>query len=200
MAVRFYDEALVDKIKLWVKDPNMKVLSPNDSSTLFQLRAEESNDRPLSLPMIAISRDNEFEILSTAKKPLTYDGGHIDAVPEQSEVLNGIPIRLSYQLDIYCKYFAEADEYIRNFVFNIINYPNIHIEIPYNNSKIVHDSTLILDQTIVDNSDIPERLIPGQFTRMTIRMTIDDAYLFSVPFMRNWNIEYGGEVKIEGES
>ena len=196
MAIRFYDEALVNKISAWVKDPNMTVLSPSESTRLFQMRADQKDDKPLSLPLIAISRDNDFEIISTAKKPLSYDGGHITATEKQSEVLNGIPIRLSYQLDIYCKYFAEADEYMRNFVFNIINYPNLHIEIPYNNSNIIHDSTILLETQITDNSDIPERLISGQFTRISLKITIDDAYLFSVPFMANWNIEYVDDIKI----
>ena len=199
MAIRFYDESVVNKIKSWIKDPNMKVLKPSETSRLFQLKADETLDKPLSLPIIAISRDNDFEIISTAKKALTYDGGHLAANVDKSELLNGIPIRLSYQLDIYCKYFAEADEYVRNFIFNIMNYPNVHIEIPYNDAKVVHDSTLILESTVSDNSDIPERLISGQFTRMTIRFVIDDAYLFSVPFMKNWNVEYSGDIEIEEE-
>lgn len=197
MAVRYYDEALTEKIKSWVKDPNMKILKPSESTRLFQLRADQLDDKPLTLPLIAISRDNDFEIVSTAKKPITYDGGHLAANCEKSELLNGIQIRLSYQLDIYCKYFAEADEYTRNFIFNIINYPNLHIEIPYNNTNLVHDSTLMLDSTVSDNSDIPERLISGQFTRMSIKMTIDDAYLFSVPFMKNWNVEYSGDIYVQ---
>lgn len=196
MGVRFYDEALTEKIRSWVKDPNMKVLSPNESSRLFQLKADENNDKPLSLPIIALSRDSDFEILSTTKKPLSYDGGHIAANCKQSELLNGIQIRISYQLDIYCKYFAEADEYTRNFIFNIINYPNVHIEIPYNNANVVHDSTLMIESQVSDNSDIPERLISGQFTRMSIKMNIDDAYLFSIPFMDNWKIEYGGDINV----
>lgn len=185
MAVRYYDEALVNKIKGWVKDEKMTILKPSESARLFQLRADTKNDKPLSLPLIAISRDNDIEIISTAKKALTYDGGHLAADMKQSEVLNGIPIRLGYQLDIYTKFFGEADEYMRNFVFNIINYPRISIEIPYNNAKVVHDSNLMIESTITDNSDIPERLISGQFTRLSIKLTIDDAYLFSVPFMDN---------------
>ena len=175
----------------------MKILKPSESSRLFQLKADESGDKPLTLPLIAISRDNDFEIISTSKKALTYDGGHLEVNCKESEVLNGIPIRLSYQLDIYCKYFAEADEYMRNFVFNIINYPNLHIEIPYNDANVIHDSTLLLESTISDTSDIPERLISGQFTRLSLRLTIDDAYLFSVPFMKNWNIEYTDEIKVQ---
>ena len=190
MATRYYDDAVAEKIKNWVKDPKMTVLKPSESTRLFQLLADEKNDKKLTLPLIAISRDGGFEIINTQKKALTYDGGHIAANVKQSQVLNGIPIKLNYQLDIYCKYFAEADEYVRNFIFNIINYPTVHIEIPYNNSKIIHDSTMILESSVADNSDIRERLISGQFTRMTIRITIDDAYLFSVPFMGNWSIEY----------
>ena len=54
---------------------------------------------------------------------------------------------------------------------------------------MIHDSTVRVESTVSDNSDIPERLISGQFTRMTLRLIIDDAWLFSVPFMDNWDIE-----------
>ena len=175
----------------------MKILGPNESSRLFQIQADEKNDKPLSLPLIAISRDTYIEILSTTKKALSYDGGHIDANKNESEVLNGIPIKISYQLDIYTRYFSEADEYVRNFVFNIINYPRISISIPYNNASVEHDSNIMLESQISDNSDIPERLIPGQFTRMSLRIYIDDAYLFSVPFMNNWSIEQTEDINIE---
>lgn len=197
MAIRFYDNAVYEKIKHWVKDPNMKILKPDESSRLVQLLADQNNDKPLTLPLIALSRDSGMEITSTTKKALSYDAGHIASTVDKSEVLNGIPIKLSYQLDIYTKYFAEADEYARNFIFNLINYPKISIEIPYHDAKIQHDSTIMLESTVSDNSDIPEKLISGQFTRMSIRFNIDDAYLFSVPFMSNWKIEYSDDVQIE---
>ena len=202
MAIRYYDKAILDKIKYWVKDPNMRILGPDETTRLFQLEFDQNNDKPISLPLIAISRNNDIEITSTAKKALTYDGAHIAATTKKSQVLNAIPIQLSYQLDIYTKYFAEADEYARNFIFNLINYPKVQIEINYNNSKILHDSNIILEQTLSDNSSIPERLINGQFTRMTLRFKIDDAYLFSVPFMDNWSIEYPVNINLEnkGES
>jgi len=65
----------------------------------------------------------------------------------------------------------------------------LRIEIPYNDSHIEHNSTIMVESTVSDNSDIPERLVAGQFTRMTIHLTIDDAYLFSVPFMDNWRVD-----------
>lgn len=189
MAIRYYDESLTKKVKDWVKDPNMTILGPDESTRLFQLKADINNDKPLTLPLISISRDPDIEIISTSQKALTYDGVQLEANRELSKLLNAIPIKISYQIDIYTRYFIEADEYVRNFVFNIINYPNLDIEIPYNNSKIKHSSTLIMESQISDNSDIKERLIPGQFTRMTLKFIIDDAWLFSVPFMHNYDIE-----------
>ena len=158
---------------------------------------DQNNDKPLTLPLIAISRDPTVEIISTTRKSLTYDGGHLDADEDTSKLLNAIPIKLSYQLDIYTRYFAEADEYARNFIFNLINYPQIDIEIPYNNSKITHNSTVLIEQRVTDNSDIKERLIQGQFSRLTLGLYIDDAYLFSVPFLKNWKIEYDDNIELK---
>lgn len=192
MAIRYYDNALTEKIKGWVKDPNMKILSPSDSSRLFQMKLDENNDKPLTLPLIAISRDSEIEIISTNRRPMTYDGATLDQTQKTSKLLNAIPIKISYQLDIYTRYFAEADEYLRNFIFNFINYPKLNIEIPYNDAMVFHDSTVLLNKTASDTSDIKERLITGQFTRMTLKLNIDDAYLFSIPFKDNWRVEYNG--------
>ena len=49
MAVRFYDEALVNKIQEWVKDPNMKVLKPDEVTRLFQIQARPTQSLPNSL-------------------------------------------------------------------------------------------------------------------------------------------------------
>ena len=50
---------------------------------------------------------------------------------------------------------------MRNFVFNIINFPTLDITIPYNNLNYTHTSNIRLTGSVEDNSDIPERLIPG---------------------------------------
>ena len=199
MAIRYYDEALVEKVKRWVRDPKLKILTPQDSTRLFQMKAEELDDKPLSLPMIALSREPSIEILSTKKKAMSYDGAHVQMDKGHSALLNAIPIQLNYQLDIYTRYFAEADEYMRNFIFNFINYPKLNITIPYNDANIEHSSTVLVESTVSDSSDIPERLISGQFTRLTLRLYIDDAYLFSVPFMDNWDTEMGRVEVIDKE-
>jgi chorismate synthase len=54
-----------------------------------------------------------------------------------------------------------------------------------------HISNIRLTTEVEDNSDIPERLISGQFTRLTIGIDIDDAYLFDVRIRDNLSIVEG---------
>lgn len=195
-----YDEALLAKLRGWIRDDSLQIVSPQDIHQMFSERADSNNDKPIQLPLIVLRRLSPIKILNTTKKPLTFDGAREKMNRDKGNQLNGIPIELDYQIDIYTRYFDESDEYVRNFVFNIINYPKLTIEIPYNNSNIRHVSNIRLSQDIEDNSDIPERLIQGQFTRRTISINIDDAYLFD--YRTKDTIKIGDldiEVKLKSE-
>lgn len=181
MAIRYYDEAIVNKLKKWIKDPKLKIIKPDESTRLFEMKADENSDKPLTLPLISIARDKNIEILNTQKHSKTFDGFTHSKNESVAIPINVVPIRLSYQIDIYTRFMAEADEYIRNFVFNFINYPKIEITLPYNDVNIKHESNILLQSDISDNSDIKEHLFPDQFTRFTLKIVVDDAYLFSLP-------------------
>lgn len=178
MAVTFYDEALFNKIKKWVKDPHMQILKPEETSRLFEINADTTSDKPLTLPIIALSRGKDIEILSPNKQPRSFNGA---TTLDEAYSLNVIPIKLNYQLDIYTKGMYEADEYVRNFVFNFVNYPRLVVDIPYNGRNLQHNATISLEESIADNSDIKEHLFADQFARFTLKLQIGDAYLFSVP-------------------
>lgn len=152
---------------------------------LLKQVADQTLDAPVSLPLIGLSRDPDIEILSVNKKPLTYDGKLLRADQEKSIQLDAIPIQIEYQLDIYTRYGYEGDEYMRNFIFAFVNYPKLTVTIPYNNINIEHLFNVKLLSRISDNSDIKERLFADQFTRWTLYLQIDDAYLFSVPIKDN---------------
>lgn len=210
MSASLYDEALVKKLKNWIKDDSLTITSPSETRRLFQYQADKNNDNPIELPLITLRKDNTTTILSTNKKPLSFDGWRNDSVAFKDSLdrrngktnqLNAIPIQLNYQIDIYTRYQAEAEEYLRNFVFNIINYPKLEIEIPYNNSDIKAYANIRLVPDIIDNSDIPERLIAGQFTRFTISIYIDDAYLWNYRTKDNVFIDLDSKViaKLETE-
>ena len=181
MAVRFYDEALVNKIQKWIKDPNMVVLKPNEVSRLWQVRADQKNDQPLTLPLIAISRQPSINIDITTKRSLTCDGVSIGKTDTTALKLDVIPIAISYQIDIYTQKYEEGDEYLRNFIFNFVNHPKMKVNLPYNGANIEHVCHVRLTSSVTDNSDVSEKLFPDQFTRWTIQLEIDNAFLFSIP-------------------
>lgn len=195
MSVKLYDDALVQKFSAWTKDTNISVLGPSDTRRLFEMIADEGNDEPIKLPIISIKRSGGFQILDLGKRPLSFDGATLDANYDKASQLNAIPISIPYQIDVYTRYLNEADEYIRNLVFNIINYPKLDIVIPYNKENRVHFSNIRLTGNVEDNSDVPERLISGQFTRQTLPIVIDDAYLYDVRYRDVYSIEFVTEMK-----
>lgn len=205
MAIRLYDEAIVNKITSWIPDDTVQnknkltILKPDEATRFFEMTLDDIKDQPLKLPLIAISRDKNIDILSVTKQAKTFDG--FSQVKQENVVmpLNVIPIRLGYQIDIYTHRMAEMDEYIRNFIFNFINYPKLQIKIPYNelaqdqfSIDLHHNAIINLDGVITDNSDIKEHLFPDQFVRFTLKLLIEDAYLFSLPARMPYSLELEG--------
>ena len=100
--------------------------------------------------------------------------------------LNVIPITTTYQIDIYTKKRIEADEYIRQYLFKLINNPQIIIEIPFNNYTVKHTANLRVLSTVSDTSDISTHIFPGQFYKWTIQLELQDGFLFSIPQKQGW--------------
>jgi len=171
------------------------------------------NKRPYTYDGFTLDSDGGFSVVDKntgdvlADSILTYDEalrlrdyyqrtqGSIMSVQKSktgySTQLNVIPISISYRLDVYTRYMKEADDYMRELVFNFINHPNIKVVIPYNGveSQSPRDATVRISEEIEDNSDVPEiRLAYGQFTRMSLYLNIDDAYLFDTRIRSNVEI------------
>jgi hypothetical protein len=191
MGVKFYDEALLKKFQKWTAGTHINLTKVNESKRLFEVLADKTNDKPIELPLLSLSRNGGYTVQSKYKQPRSYMGHTLARTTAAGAKLNAIPIGINYQIDIYTRYLDEADEYARNIVFNIINYPKLEIEIPYEDLGFTHISNIRLTTEVEDNSDIPERLISGQFTRLTIGIDIDDAYLFDVRIRDNLSIVEG---------
>ena len=186
MGVRFYDDALLEKLKKWTAGTNTFLTGVNETKRMFETTLDKNNDKPIKLPLIALSRPGGYTILNKNQRPLVHDGNALIRNENRGARVSAVPIGINYQLDIYTRYLDEADEYARNFIFNILKYPKLNIEIPYEDLKVLtHDANIRLTSDVEDNSDIPERLIPGQFTRLTLGLNIDDAYLFDVRIKDN---------------
>ena len=189
MAIRYYDDILAAKIKAWTPDnKNLRVLKPDETKRYFELNALDTNDKPLTLPCIALSRNNDIRLRLNIKNSRSYDGLRINSKDSETKLFNIIPIEVSYQLDIYAKDFEEGDEYLRNYLFKLINNPVLKINIPYHDANIEHIANIRVLDTVSDTSSISERLFPGQFTKWTIQLEIQDAFLFSIKYKRNWKL------------
>lgn len=189
MAINYYDEAVTAKIKSWIADSSkLRVLSPDETTRLLQLKAEDSGDAPLKLPLISISRNKDIEIESAIKQNKSFDGLIIQSDDDSAKTvhMNVIPIKTTYQLDIYTKKKIEADEYVRQYLFKLINNPQIIIDIPYNGYFIRHTANLRVLNTVSDTSDISTHIFSGQFYRWTIQLELQDGFLFSLPQKQGW--------------
>jgi hypothetical protein len=191
MAISYYDDAVTAKIKGWLADNStLRVLNPDETNKVIELQAEDSGDAPLKLPLLTISRNKELEIVNTIKQSKSFDG--LVIWPEEARNatatvhMNVIPVKTLYQLDIYTKKQLEADEYVRQFLFKLINNPQIIIEIPYNNYIVKHTANLRVLNSVSDTSDIPTHLFSGQFYRWTIQLELQDGFLFSIPYKKSW--------------
>lgn len=189
MAARYYDDIIIEKLKAWTPSKSkLRVLGVDETTRLFETLADDSGDKKVSLPMITLSRSNDITLKLNIKNPMSYDGAVLSQSQAGSYVLNGIPITLNYQLDIYAKKFEQADEYLREYLFKLINNPKLIIDIPYNGQEERHVAYIRLSDSVSNTSDISQHLFPGQFTRWTVQFEIQDAYLFSIPYKSNWKL------------
>ena len=199
--VNLYDEALLAKLNKWTEKTELHIYGPEETRRMLEVIADNTNDKPIKLPIVCLRRKGGYTILNINKKPLTYDGLAIrgDTQERTAMVLNAIPISIQYQLDIYTRYLKEADAYCRDFIFNIINHPNVQVVVPYNDANFVHNSTIRVSAAVEDNSNIPERLITGQFTRMSLSLDIDDAYLWDTKVRKNIELDIR-DISVEPDS
>ena len=189
MACRYYDDLITARLKKWVgPNSNIRVLKPDESRRLFELTADDNKDQEFKLPLIAVSRDTSIELLSTVKQEKSFMGLQIYQDKEKTVQMNVIPIKLQYQIDIYTKTYDDGDEYLREFLFKLINNPAVVIELPYNDSYVRHKANIRILNTVSDTSSISERIFSGQFTRWTIQLELQDAFLFSIPYRKNWKL------------
>ena len=189
MAFEYYDDALAGKLMKWTPtNLQLRVLKPDDTKRLMELKADDSKDKQLRLPFIALSRNNEIELLLNVKNPRSFDGLTLNKTEEKTLQMNVIPVKLQYQLDIFAKTQVEAEQYVREYLFKLINNPTIKIVIPYNGQEVTQIANIKVLSNVADTSDIPQRLFVGQFTRWTIQLEILDAFLYNLPYRQNWKI------------
>ena len=189
MSTSLYDKALVDKLKRWTEGTKVTVVAPDETRILWETIADKKNDKPIQLPLLCLRKSTSYRLGNKAgKAPITYDGFTTKASEQRSTFLNAVPIELSYQIDIYTRYYEEADEYMRELIFNLYNTPVFKIEIPYEGINYVHNASIVINPSIMSNPSASERLVLNQFAKMSVQFDVKDAYLFDVRTKDNYTI------------
>lgn len=189
MSVCFYDRALTEKFKKWTEGTDLSITSPEETRQLFATILDKTDDSPIKLPLLCLRRALGYTVNTFGKKFMTYGGFRRDIDKYGATYVNAIPVTLNYQVDVYTRYYEEAEDYMRNLIFNIVNYPRFEVEVPYKNIDFQHTVNIIPGQEVIDNSNISERLITGQFTRLSYRFDIDEAYLWDVRDRHNLSLD-----------
>ena len=189
MSVYLYDEALLSKIKYWTEKTSLHVYGVDEIRDLFQVIADENKDKPIQLPILTITRPKGYKITNPNKKPTTYNGIRVIQGEDTASMLANIPIDIQYQFDVYTRFQKEADMYMRNLVFNIINYPTLSITIPYRDINFDHNANIRITSDVMDTSNNSIRMFNGQFTRLSVTVNIDDAYLWDLRVANNLSME-----------
>ena len=112
--------------------------------------------------------------------------------------LNAIPVSIPYQVDVYTRYQKENDLYMRNLIFNFINYPTLQVQFNYNGVPIEHNGNIVLGETV--SADQPSiKLFADQICRQTLSIVIDDAYLWDIRVRNSVSIGDGSILSIYDE-
>lgn len=180
MSLKLYDTALLEKIQKWTDRTNLHVYSPNDSKHIKEVMLDERKDENIVLPFITISRDDGYTLNNYNKIPMTFSGKKIYSDEDKVVTLNAIPITINYNIDVYTRYLDEVDAYVREIVFNIINYPKLEITIPYLGINMKHYSNIRLSSYNISDVSAMERITSDDITCYRIQINIDDAYLWDV--------------------
>lgn len=189
--LEYYDDALKAKIEKWLPQEGMlRVLNSGEEERLFETKADDTGDKPIALPMISLSRSSDMTILSNVKQERSFSGLRLGTSEktDKTAVLNVIPVQLDYQLDVWAKKREEADEYVRELLFKLINNPLIEVAIPYQGAELAHVANVRVDTRVSDSSSSARRAYPGQFYRYSMNLEIQDAFLFNVAYKKNWRI------------
>ena len=191
MSTSMYDKALVEKLKKWTNGTKVTVVSPEETRGLFEVIADKRNDKPIELPLICLRKSATYTITGKAgKAPITYDGFTTTASVGRSTFLNAIPIELSYQIDVYTRYYEEADEYMRELIFNLYNTPVFSVDIPYEGLHYIHNASIVVNPNISNNPTNTDKVVFNQFAKMSVQFDVKDAYLFDVRTKDNFTIGF----------
>jgi len=185
VSIKLYDEAILTKFKGVFKNT---VYAPTDEAFA---RCAELNEGKVLLPLISIYRPEFMTIDNTnLNKPAFFQGRpfevsekDLEGQPLKIKNLRTLAVTLRYQADVWGK---KEEEYLRlteELLFWLIANPYVKITEPLSGKEL--EFSIILEDNIMDNTDITGFQERGRLYRCTFEFEISHAQLFSLSEIDN---------------
>jgi hypothetical protein len=184
MSVYLYDKSVVADLRNRLGDSRISIVPPEDFMS-FVSQIDIDNPDRAKFPAISIERpswslsDSKPQYMKTsgilAEKTIVDNNIHNNVYIR----LQAMPIKISYQLDIWSVTREEDDNILRELIFYYRLHPTLKVTIPYQFTEPIQmNFNIEFGDTVDDNSDIVNHKNYGRLFRQTIPLFINDAYLF----------------------
>jgi hypothetical protein len=184
LSVRFYDDAIIKHFRELFDDNRIHIL-PVENAIRFTAQLKQDN---VDFPLISTNRTG----WSIRTDEVNWTGMRIGGFQKRNDdgtntFAKVIPIRITYQVDVFTVDKATGDDIIRELAFSILSRPTLEVDIPYK-LDMKHNFNIFMDGEVIDNSDTVEHINKGVLFRNTFTMYTDDAYLFASNIQNHGNI------------
>jgi hypothetical protein len=170
-----YDKALFDKIK-GIYD-EVIFASPDEA---FKINASQHDGRVL-MPFISVWRLPEFAI-----NRMTYNDSRVRAgdrlrfVDNTQKNLRGVPVTLTYQVDIYSNKRNSCDGITSELVLHLLENPYVNVCFGGGEEPFVQQFELVVSDNINDNTNISDFEDTGRSYRLTVEAVFNEAIIYRV--------------------
>jgi hypothetical protein len=170
VSLELYDKSMSDKLKALF--PNTIMAPPEEA-----LGRSNDDTADVKLPLVSVYRIsnpinfeeyNRYEVFS----------GKVTRMSRQSEDIirqQGLPITITYQIDIWASLRKDADGLYREIVFYLMTHPNLTIKMPNLEEPFNFSLKLTDVDTPTEYSSFSDT---GTLHRYTLTYEIDNARLF----------------------
>jgi hypothetical protein len=176
MSLIYYDKALYNKICGVYEEVIFS--SPEEA---FKTNAGQHDGRVL-MPFISCWRLPEFSINRTTYNDVRVRKGSGirlgEAANSPSRNIKGVPVTLTYQIDIYSNKRVTCDGIAAELLLLMLESPYIDVVIPEIN--LTQQFELVISDNVNDNTSISEFEDTGRIYRLTIEAILNDAIIYRI--------------------
>lgn len=178
MSLLNYDKAVFGKIS-GVYD-EVIFASPDES---FKQNALKHDGRVL-LPFISVWRLPEFSINrmsyndSRVRHGSNIRMGTLPNSPLRSA--RGVPVMLTYQLDIYSNKRTTCDGIASELLLNLLETPYVDVSIEGLDKPFTQQFEIVVSDSVNDNTSVSDFEDTGRIYRLTIEIVLNEAVIYRI--------------------